>query len=171
MRLVPTDGTGRLNLTIAKTMIEADLESGCIPFMIAATAGTTNAVMKAENPMRDDWRDLEAVRAKAAASGLPPVIALAVGNDSVGVYPISTQGQLSGPVFARWHVGDFRAAAHRQLVVVALTVVLRTGERFERGGPRYELETKTFWLGPNKFNARIARMIVQMSQLPRRADS
>jgi hypothetical protein len=136
-----------------------------------ATAGTTRAVMKAENPMRDGRREVEAMRAKAAASGLPPVIALAVGTDSIGVYPTTTQGQLSGPLFVRWRVGDFRAAAHRQLVVVALTVVLRTGERFERGGPRYELETKVFWLGPNKFNARIVRMIVRMSQPTRHLDS
>ena len=135
------------------------------------TAGTTRAVMKAENPMLDGRREVEAVRAKAAASGLPPVIALAVGTDSVGVYPMTAQGQLLGALFARWHVGDFRAAAHHQLVVVALTVVLRNGDRFDRAGSRYELETKSFPLGPNRFNANIARMIVQMGQPTRPAES
>jgi len=135
-----------------------------------ATAGTTSAVMKAENPMRDEWRDLEAVRAKAAASGLPPVMALAVGIDSVGVYPMTPQGELRGALFARWHVGDFRAGARRQFIVVALTVILRDGDRFDRSGPRYELETKSFPLGPNRFNARIARIIVQMGQPAPRAE-
>jgi hypothetical protein len=129
-----------------------------------ATAGTTNAVMKAENPMRDDWRDLEAVRAKAAASGLPPVMALAVGSDSIGVYAMTPQGELRGGLFARWNVGDFRAGSHRGFIVVALTVILREGDRFDHSGPRYELETKSFPLGPNRFNSRVARMIVQMGQ-------
>lgn len=97
-------------------------------------------------------------------------MALAVGTDSVSVYPMTPQGELRGALFARWPVGDFRAGARRQFIVVALTVILREGERFDRSGPRYELETKSFPLGPNRFNARIARTIVQMSQPTPRAE-
>lgn len=45
VRLVPTDGTGRMDAGELAAMIEADRASCAVPFMIAATAGTTNAGM------------------------------------------------------------------------------------------------------------------------------
>jgi glutamate/tyrosine decarboxylase-like PLP-dependent enzyme len=45
VRLVPTDGSGRMNASELEAMIERDNASGCIPVMVAATAGTTNAGM------------------------------------------------------------------------------------------------------------------------------
>ncbi|MGH7879182.1 MAG: pyridoxal phosphate-dependent decarboxylase family protein, partial [Candidatus Binataceae bacterium] len=44
-RLVATDGSGRMDANALAEAIAADRARGCIPFMIAATAGTTNAGM------------------------------------------------------------------------------------------------------------------------------
>ena len=44
-RLVPTDGTGRMSMTALAAAIDADLASGCVPVLIVASAGTTNAGM------------------------------------------------------------------------------------------------------------------------------
>lgn len=45
VRLVPTDGSGRMKAGELEVMVERDKASGCIPVMVAATAGTTNAGM------------------------------------------------------------------------------------------------------------------------------
>jgi glutamate/tyrosine decarboxylase-like PLP-dependent enzyme len=45
VRLVATDGQGRMDVTALQEMLHADRAQGCVPFMIAATAGTTNAGM------------------------------------------------------------------------------------------------------------------------------
>jgi glutamate/tyrosine decarboxylase-like PLP-dependent enzyme len=45
VRLVPTDGAGRMDTGQLSAMIAADRASGDLPVMIAATAGTTNAGM------------------------------------------------------------------------------------------------------------------------------
>ena len=42
-RLVATDGSGRMATTALAAAIAADLASGCIPVLIVASAGTTNA--------------------------------------------------------------------------------------------------------------------------------
>jgi aromatic-L-amino-acid/L-tryptophan decarboxylase len=44
-RLVATDGSGRLSLSALRQAIGADLASGCVPFLLVASAGTTNAGM------------------------------------------------------------------------------------------------------------------------------
>ena len=44
-RLVPTDGSGRMDAHALSTAISADQAQGCVPIMIVATAGTTNAGM------------------------------------------------------------------------------------------------------------------------------
>lgn len=44
-RLVPTDGDGQMDMAALMSTIHDDLENGCVPFMIVATAGTTNAGM------------------------------------------------------------------------------------------------------------------------------
>jgi aromatic-L-amino-acid/L-tryptophan decarboxylase len=43
VRLVATDGCGRMDANALAQTLSADLDRGCIPVMIAATAGTTNA--------------------------------------------------------------------------------------------------------------------------------
>lgn len=58
-RMVPTDGTGRLDVQALKALIAADRVAGFVPVMIAATAGTTNA------GMIDPLRECAAVAAKA----------------------------------------------------------------------------------------------------------
>jgi glutamate/tyrosine decarboxylase-like PLP-dependent enzyme len=45
VRLVATDGAGRLAASALRDAVVADRDAGCIPVMIAATAGTTNAGM------------------------------------------------------------------------------------------------------------------------------
>jgi glutamate/tyrosine decarboxylase-like PLP-dependent enzyme len=45
VRLIATDGCGRMDADALACTLNADLEGGCIPVMIAATAGTTNAGM------------------------------------------------------------------------------------------------------------------------------
>jgi glutamate/tyrosine decarboxylase-like PLP-dependent enzyme len=45
VRLVPTDGSGRMHPQALSDAIGNDRARGCVPFMIAATAGTTNAGM------------------------------------------------------------------------------------------------------------------------------
>jgi glutamate/tyrosine decarboxylase-like PLP-dependent enzyme len=44
-RRVPTDGSGRMNTLALAEMVSLDKARGCVPVMIAATAGTTNAGM------------------------------------------------------------------------------------------------------------------------------
>ena len=44
-RLVPTDGAGRMNLEALRAAITADQRQDCVPVMVVATAGTTNAGM------------------------------------------------------------------------------------------------------------------------------
>jgi glutamate/tyrosine decarboxylase-like PLP-dependent enzyme len=45
VRLIATDGCGRMDLDALACTLNTDRERGCIPVMIAATAGTTNAGM------------------------------------------------------------------------------------------------------------------------------
>lgn len=45
VRLIATDGHGRMNPRALQEAIAADIGKGCVPVMIAATAGTTNAGM------------------------------------------------------------------------------------------------------------------------------
>ena len=45
VRQVPTDGIGRMNADALAAMIDEDIARGCVPFLIVATAGTTNAGM------------------------------------------------------------------------------------------------------------------------------
>ena len=45
VRLVATDGNGRMDVEKLKSALEVDLQNGLTPVMIAATAGTTNAGM------------------------------------------------------------------------------------------------------------------------------
>ena len=51
IRLIATDGRGRMDLNALRLAIEADLRAGDAPVMIAATAGTTNA--GAVDPLRE----------------------------------------------------------------------------------------------------------------------
>jgi glutamate/tyrosine decarboxylase-like PLP-dependent enzyme len=44
-RLVATDGKGRLSLASLEQAITEDLASGCVPFLLVASAGTSNAGM------------------------------------------------------------------------------------------------------------------------------
>ena len=44
-RLVATDGSGRMSMAALQAEIRADREAGRVPFLLAATAGTTNAGM------------------------------------------------------------------------------------------------------------------------------
>jgi len=44
-RLVPTDGGGRMDASSLSAAVRADKAQGCVPTMIVATAGTTNAGM------------------------------------------------------------------------------------------------------------------------------
>jgi glutamate/tyrosine decarboxylase-like PLP-dependent enzyme len=45
VRLIATDGSGRMDVSDLRAAIGADLERRCRPFMVVATAGTTNAGM------------------------------------------------------------------------------------------------------------------------------
>jgi glutamate/tyrosine decarboxylase-like PLP-dependent enzyme len=45
VRLVPTDGSGRMSLSALRRMLAQDRTAGRIPVLIVATAGTTNAGM------------------------------------------------------------------------------------------------------------------------------
>jgi len=45
VRLVATDGKGQMDIDALEAAIQTDLKAGCVPVLIAATAGTTNAGM------------------------------------------------------------------------------------------------------------------------------
>jgi len=45
VRQAPTDGTGRMDANALEQMLNDDTARGCVPFLIVATAGTTNAGM------------------------------------------------------------------------------------------------------------------------------
>jgi glutamate/tyrosine decarboxylase-like PLP-dependent enzyme len=45
VRLVATDGAGRMDAAVLSAVIASDLRAGCRPVMVVATAGTTNAGM------------------------------------------------------------------------------------------------------------------------------
>jgi glutamate/tyrosine decarboxylase-like PLP-dependent enzyme len=51
VRLIGTDGWGRMNPAALRAAIEADRAKGCVPVMVAATAGTTGAGMI--DPLRE----------------------------------------------------------------------------------------------------------------------
>jgi hypothetical protein len=111
---------------------------------IFAPLGTISAVMAAENPMwpvRDTRRKVAKAQARAAASSIPPIVALAVGADAINVYPTTTKGHLIDGMVTQWRAGEFRAATYRPLIAIRLTVLLPSGERFV-------LETKNFPVGP-----------------------
>jgi hypothetical protein len=132
---------------------------------IFATPGTNMAVIEALNlALPYPRRQVAAVNARTAAGGLPLVVALVVKADGVTVYPTTTRAEINGPPVTQWPVGDFRAATHRNMVMVRLVVVTRDGKRVE-------LETKTFPVGPNRFNRRVARMIAEMGREGRGKDS
>jgi len=44
-RLVPTDGRGRMSIPALQEAIAQDLARGCVPFLVVASVGTTNAGM------------------------------------------------------------------------------------------------------------------------------
>ena len=45
VRLVATDGNGQMDINALETAIKIDIKAGCVPALIVATAGTTNAGM------------------------------------------------------------------------------------------------------------------------------
>ncbi|WP_171237060.1 pyridoxal-dependent decarboxylase [Ruegeria sp. HKCCA6837] len=45
VRLIATDGKGQMSVAALEASIAADLEAGCVPVLVVATAGTTNAGM------------------------------------------------------------------------------------------------------------------------------
>jgi glutamate/tyrosine decarboxylase-like PLP-dependent enzyme len=45
VRLISTDGHGQMDMSALKTAVSDDLKTGCVPVLIVATAGTTNAGM------------------------------------------------------------------------------------------------------------------------------
>jgi glutamate/tyrosine decarboxylase-like PLP-dependent enzyme len=45
VRQVPTDGTGRMDADALERMLNEDAARSCVPFLVVATAGTTNAGM------------------------------------------------------------------------------------------------------------------------------
>lgn len=45
VRLIDTDGSGRMSAAALETAIQTDLDRGCVPTLVVATAGTTNAGM------------------------------------------------------------------------------------------------------------------------------
>jgi len=45
VRLIATDGQGQMDANCLATAIDEDLQNGCVPVLIVATAGTTNAGM------------------------------------------------------------------------------------------------------------------------------
>jgi hypothetical protein len=117
-----------------------------------APVGTISATLAAVNPMwptRDTRRKGAEVQARAASSSLPPIVVLAVGTDTVSVYPATTTGHLSGGVVAQWQAGGFKARTYPTVITIRLAVSLRSGEHFA-------LETKSFPVGPNRFNRRVA---------------
>ena len=138
--------------------VQSHGQSHLIGAAIFGTPGTTMAVIAAINPMLPyPRRKVAAVNARTAEGGLPMVVALAVSADGVTVYPATTRGEIRGPAVTRWSVGDFRAATRRNLFVVRLVIMTRDEKRFE-------LETKAFPVGPNRFNARIAQTIVRLGR-------
>ena len=125
---------------------------------IFATAGTYDVFFAAWSSGVLDWRPrVAAVNTRTISGGLPLVVALATSADGVTVYRATTRGRVEGPAVSRWTVGNFRAATRRNLLIVRLIVVTRDGKRIE-------LETKAFPLGPNRYNARVARAIVRMGR-------
>ena len=51
VRLISTDGSGRMDINALKAAITEDLNAGCVPVLVVATAGTTNAGMV--DPLND----------------------------------------------------------------------------------------------------------------------
>lgn len=123
-----------------------------------ATPGTAVTTIIAENPMlATPRRRIAAVQARAAADGIPPIIALVVGDDTVTMYPASPRGDVVGDPVQVWRAGEFWADSRANLLVRRLFVRLKDGERIE-------VETKTTPIGPNRFHARVTAMIVDMGR-------
>ena len=129
---------------------------------IFATPGTTLPVVEAINPtLPYPRRRVAALDARTAANGLPLVVALVVHAGGITVYPTTPRGVINGPALTHWPAGSFKATTRRILLLLRLVVESNDGHR-------YELETKTFRVGPNRFNAALARAIVRLGRPPAR---
>ena len=125
---------------------------------IYATPGDVVTTVLALNPMlTTPKKHIAAVQARAQEAGIPPIIALVVDNDSVTMYPTSTRGEITGGAVHTWRAGDFTADSRGSLFVRRLAIRPTNGQRIE-------VETKTPPVGPNRFNARVTAMIVDLGR-------
>lgn len=125
-----------------------------------ATAGTLRASATAMNPMLGGRKQMADVAARAAHSGLPQVVGLAVDDEGVDVYPVTWNGHVVGDAISRWDKGTFSATTFRRPLVIQLGII-------PSGGEHLKFETKTFPVGVNRHNAVVARMILAMSAAER----
>jgi hypothetical protein len=102
-------------------------------------------------------RRIAAIEARAEASGIPAIIALAVEADRVTMYPASPRADAVGDPVEVWHAGEFWADSRANLFVRRLYVSLKDGQRIE-------VETKTTPVGSNRFHGRVTAMIVDMGR-------
>jgi glutamate/tyrosine decarboxylase-like PLP-dependent enzyme len=93
-RLVPTDGAGRMDIAALHAAIAADRAQGAVPFMVVATAGTTNAgAIDPLEPCRQAaaacgaWFHVDAAWAGAllASDTLRPLLAGVEAADSITI--------------------------------------------------------------------------------------
>jgi hypothetical protein len=123
-----------------------------------ATPGTAVTTIIAGDPvLATPRRRIAAVQARADAAGIPTIIALVVGDDTVTMYPASPRGDVVGDPVQVWRAGEFWADSRANLFVRRLFVSLDDGQRIE-------VETKTTPVGPNRFHARVTAMIVDMGR-------
>ena len=125
---------------------------------IYATPGDFVTTVLAENPMlATPKKHIAAVQARAQEAGIPPIIALVVGDDWVTMYPTSTRGEIIGDAVHTWRAGDFTADSRGSVFVRRLFIRPTNGQGIE-------VETKTPPVGPNRFNSRVTAMIVDMGR-------
>lgn len=91
-RLIPTDGQGRMSIAALERTIAADRAAGAVPFMVVATAGTTNAgaidpLFECRRVAQECWLHVDAAWGGAliASDTLRPLLAGIEAADSITI--------------------------------------------------------------------------------------
>lgn len=95
---------------------------------------------------------------QAARNQLPPAVALAVTDRGVHVIEAGLDGRNLGPEVTHWPNGAFRVLVRNTWPLVRLSISASSGA--------VELECKTFFVGPNRHNRRVVRLIQEAAGIP-----
>jgi len=126
-------------------------DAACLFFSV----GSLKAAVLSENPILSGAAAEQEAAEAARRQAMPRAVAIAVVGRTVRVLPATTRGEVAGDAMLTLPAGSFRARASRTTFTVPLT--LGVDER------TLQFEAKKFPVGVNSHNARIADLIVSLS--------